>query len=138
MATSLPFVQRGATGVRQRQQGSTCVIWYEMASAAESAALVKSARMVLMKFDFKSLPPGTMFFDWNSVPVTVSPDWRSATAWGPDPEPRNPSDVREKADPVDKAEFKRVFDEFAALIANAAKPSSRPQPWCGSRLLKKT
>ena len=25
-----------------------------------------------MKFDFKSLPPGTMFFDWNEVPVTVS------------------------------------------------------------------
>jgi hypothetical protein len=64
-----------------------------------------------------------MFFDWNEVPVTVSPDWSSATAWVPDPEPRNPSDVREKGDPVDKAEFKRVFDEFAALIANAAKPS---------------
>ena len=71
-----------------------------------------------MKFDFKSLPPGTMFFDWNEVPVTVSPDWRTATAWVPEPEPRNPSDVREKADPVDKAEFERVFDEFAALIAS--------------------
>ena len=76
-----------------------------------------------MKFDFKSLPPGTMFFDWNEVPVTVSPDWSSATAWVPDPEPRNPSDVREKADPVDKAEFEMVFEEFAALIADAAKPS---------------
>ena len=34
-----------ATGERQRLQGSTCVIWYEMASQAEAAALVKSARM---------------------------------------------------------------------------------------------
>ena len=67
-----------------------------------------------MKFDFDSLAPGTMFFDWNEVPVTVSPDWRSATAWLPAPSPRNPSDVREKADPVDKAEFKRVFDACAA------------------------
>ena len=76
-----------------------------------------------MKFDFKSLPPGTMFFDWNEVPVTVSRDWSSATAWVPDPEPRNPSDVREKADPVDKAEFERVFKAFAALPSYAPKPS---------------
>ena len=76
-----------------------------------------------MKFDFKSLPPGTMFFDWEEVPVTVSPDWRSATAWVPEPKPRNPSDVREKGDPVDEAEFERVFNAFAALVASAAKPS---------------
>ena len=76
-----------------------------------------------MKFDFKSLPPGTMFFDWEEVPVTVSPDWSSATAWVPEPKPRNPSDVREKADPVDEAEFDRVFKAFAALVAAAAKSS---------------
>ena len=67
-----------------------------------------------MDFDFKSLPPGTMFFDWNEVPVTVAPNWDSATAWLPAPEPRNPSDVREKADPVDKAGFDRVFKAFAS------------------------
>ena len=77
-----------------------------------------------MKFDFKSLPPGTMFFDWNEVPVTVSSDWRSATAWVPEASPRNPSDVREKADPVDKAEFERVFNAFAARPSYAAKPSA--------------
>ena len=76
-----------------------------------------------MKFDFKSLPPGTMFFDWNEVPVTVSPDWRSATAWVPEPKPRNPSDVREKGDPVDEAEFERVFNAFATRRSYAAKPS---------------
>jgi len=31
--------------------------------------------------------------------------------------------VREKGDPVDKAEFEMVFEEFAALIADVAKPS---------------
>ena len=76
-----------------------------------------------MKFDFDSLPPGTMFFDWNGVPVTVSADWRSATAWGPEPSPRNPSDVREKGDPVDRAEFERVF------IAFAASPKFPPPAW---------
>lgn len=76
-----------------------------------------------MDFDFKSLPPGTMFFDWNQVPVTVSADWSTATAWGPEPQPRNPSDVREKGDPVDKAEFERVFKAFAALPSYAPKAS---------------
>ena len=36
-----------ATGKHQRLQGSTFVIWYEMASPAEAAALVKSARSFL-------------------------------------------------------------------------------------------
>ena len=76
-----------------------------------------------MKFDFKSLPPGTMFFDVAEVPVTVAPDWRSATAWVPEPEPRNPSDVREKGDPIDAAEFTLVFKKFAALPSYAPKPS---------------
>ena len=65
-----------------------------------------------MKFDFKSLPPGTMFFDVSEVPVTVSADWRSATAWVPEPKPRNPSDVRFKGDPIDAAEFELVFEKF--------------------------
>ena len=76
-----------------------------------------------MDFDFKSLPPGTMFFDVSEVPVTVSPDWRTATAWTPAPKPRNPSDVREKGDEVDKVEFERVFKAFAALRSYAPKAS---------------
>lgn len=60
-------------------------------------------------FDFSQLVPGTRFFDWEDMPITTPQDMRSATAWCPQPMPRNPSDVRNKAGEISAAQFANLY-----------------------------
>jgi len=60
-------------------------------------------------FDFSQLAPGTRFFDWEDMPITTPEDIRTATAWCPQPQPRNPSDVRNKAGEISAQTFADLY-----------------------------
>ena len=77
----------------------------DLPERAKAGELVASDCM----FDFSQLVQGTRFFNWEDMPITTPQDMRSATAWCPQPMPRNPSDIRNKAGEISAAQFATLY-----------------------------